>query len=1172
MTSQTDFQLAALDPRSIYKLSKARKSGSSTNISVATASSTELASISSFGQTSSISRTNTVVTSSSGECRSRRDSRHKLRAHLFGTSPETIHKDSSDEESEGKNGLVEAARGVRDCLTRTSTAVTQRSGICTSKSQRRVLQSQALVTPDFTEPYLEDLDHVADQIRERAYFDHIAALNHVSSPVDEDMHVDSVASPIRRRSLFTPGIATRTPSDILRKLPSTERTLATTEQESGFNTLLPKSSLFPQLSDLDLIDRSRSSPGPRTSTPSTLDYTQLGGLKPGTLRITNGTESPIPRNPSPFIIPRKPLRTICPLEDYFTASEGRSSEDEDAIRPSSKSIQQSNKQPVESANTSLIRKDCIDEARHADMPITHCLVKLQYSENPLDYRNEATRSLSVDESNQRKPKELFHNTQIADLRAPPSAQTDEDPKIEDSSVAGLPRSPVDDSVDANLDFDSVHQPNKRFYRLSRAKSSKFTSPQKLIHNWNGFIDEAERRHSENQLHHFESLILTSFDEPSPATQMESGSISPSNMSTKAEHFHIGEENEALQLHTTTDSGYSSSSSIKSSEAPSLCEDLGNPNLPNPSTAESQNHSNVIENPQDLSLKASEQEPILNTPTKQSSRTRPSSCIVQTLAAKSGLLDSSTQSSSSTTMITGYTVKSTPLASTSRKLRKQRPLSQPPPEKLATVQAGRDIGESHIPPIPADIAAKHAARLDKFPSLEHTFPSLHHTDLKDRISSPALDFVSIRFPSPIPAKDEGQTLASSSQIELPEETNDVTLDRLNHRRSRTSFSFSNRRRRSSRNRTTQGCDTATSIFDFGTVIESLGGSPYDIARSTACSENLQLSKDTPPSPHQMSTKTPRAKSMLGMDELDAINLSRLRSQQTSHRSSRAKLIANSELEDTQSQQMRPVSLNSDIPPVPTLPISLASKTFDHRFGIPGKLPRPRSLVMDVPPLPALPTLEQVDFKEAEISRLASERGHILRPPHQTTNCLEGKLSEVRKQAIVRDIQKPVPDIMEGCKIDYQASSQRRRSADEERPQGPQFTPGSNAAKDHRSPVESFDTRTKVARPLTFVAQHPSHTLIVPPRHFHIPIAPSSSSPLSHDSCVTSLTSKSSPHGQPQGLSGRFEGGLSFGYEPGFGIGGSAGTRSMKTGASRKSIEVSLGYGIDLSDVPIFVAPS
>jgi len=56
-----------------------------------------------------------------------------------------------------------------------------------------------------------------------------------------------------------------------------------------------------------------------------------------------------------------------------------------------------------------------------------------------------------------------------------------------------------------------------------------------------------------------------------------------------------------------------------------------------------------------------------------------------------------------------------------------------------------------------------------------------------------------------------------------------------------------------------------------------------------------------------------------------------------------------------------------------------------------------------------------------------------------------------------------------------------------------------------------------------------------------------------------------------LTGRYDGGLQYGYEPGVGLGGSAGTRGAKTEASRKSVDVSKGFGLDLSDVPIFIAP-
>jgi hypothetical protein len=51
--------------------------------------------------------------------------------------------------------------------------------------------------------------------------------------------------------------------------------------------------------------------------------------------------------------------------------------------------------------------------------------------------------------------------------------------------------------------------------------------------------------------------------------------------------------------------------------------------------------------------------------------------------------------------------------------------------------------------------------------------------------------------------------------------------------------------------------------------------------------------------------------------------------------------------------------------------------------------------------------------------------------------------------------------------------------------------------------------------------------------------------------------------------RFSGGLEYNYEHGAGIGGSAGTRSLHSHASVKSLHFQHQYGVDLSDVPIMV---
>ena len=1172
MIGQTDSQIVALDPRSIYKLSKARKSGSATNISVTTASSIESALCSSPEQVSAITRTNTVVTSPGGDCRSRRDSRHKLRAHLFGTSPESVRRDLSDEESEGRHGLVEAARGVRDRLSRTSTIVSQRSGALRSKPQRNHPQSQLLVLSEPTEQEIEDSDHVANQIRERAYLDQMAALNHVASPVDEDMHVDSVASPIRRRSLFTPGIATRTPNDILCKPPSAERKLATTTQESYFNLTSSDSSPLSRLASLDLIDQHRSLPGPRTSTPSNLDYTELGGLKFGTLRITNGVESPKQRNQSPLTIPRKPLPIACPSGDYFTTSKGKNSDDENALSPLSEDTHQHNKQSIESMNTACQPNEQIGQSGRDGRPVGNMYMKMQQSGSPLKYKNEETEISSADESIQRDPKELCFKTNQLHLSVPHPILSQPSRTVTEDHVTEFSKSAFDTTPDLVSESNPIYQSSKKGRKLFRDKSSKPASPQSPNRNWNAFIDDAERRHSEVQFHQFEIVPMDGSNASSHATDSEPESLSSSNTSIQAEQLQECEEKgNRLQLPTEAVSGYSSNSSLVSLAIPPPPKNLGNQTLSSQSALKSQYHSKPYSSLQDIRLGISEQESTLSLPIKKLTRTRPSSWITQTSATESLCLDSPTQRSSDKTILTRSSMSSTLASSKSRKLKKERPLSQPSPMKLATVQASRDLCESYIPPVPADIAARHAERLHNFPLLEHTFPSLHHTELRDSTPSPDLVRVPIRFPSPSHATDDEHTSASLSLEGSLERTRDIATDRPTYRRSRTSFIVSKYQRRSSRDRVANERNVTTTIADFGTVTESLGDSPYDVARSTRFSETPISSNDSLSHPHQMTVRTPRAKSMIGMDELEAIELSRLRSQHKNRGSSRLGSALHNKFEDGFGRQLRPVSLDTDIPPIPALPTSVSPKTFNDRGGVPGKLSRPRSMAMDVPPLPALPSPQQVERREAEISRSASEKSHVLRPPHNT-KVSATELSKNRTPEVTEQVRKPVVDVAQGWESYSQAWSQRRKSAGDGLLQRNQATKGSDVAKDYLSRLESLDIQPKVTRPRSFVAQHPSQNLSVPSRPFHVPVAPPPSVPIPHDGYSVPSQSFNPLQRQIQRISGRFEGGLAFGYEPGFGIGGSAGTRSMKTGASRKSVDVSLGYGIDLSDVPIFVAPS
>lgn len=71
-----------------------------------------------------------------------------------------------------------------------------------------------------------------------------------------------------------------------------------------------------------------------------------------------------------------------------------------------------------------------------------------------------------------------------------------------------------------------------------------------------------------------------------------------------------------------------------------------------------------------------------------------------------------------------------------------------------------------------------------------------------------------------------------------------------------------------------------------------------------------------------------------------------------------------------------------------------------------------------------------------------------------------------------------------------------------------------------------------------------------------------------STVNSRTQSQSP--EDMASWGRYSGGLSYGYEGrGVGVGGSAGTRSLHSAASSKSLHWRNQYGVDLSDVPVML---
>lgn len=222
--------------------------------------------------------------------RRRCKSRSRLRAYLYGSS-DSSHGLSSDEDG---------SPIARNRFSRSGSALLLLSSAKASTSH--LSSSSRSHLPSASEPDEDAI--VAERIKQRAHTDSLAASNHVSSPLDENKHVDSVFAPVRRKSLYTPGLATRNVSDILRKPPPPERpqkALSEADRNYYYNPCHPESSPLGRLAALRASEDGRS-------TPSSLDISHLGGLQLGTLRVTNGLacHPPDAREISPSSLPSAP--------------------------------------------------------------------------------------------------------------------------------------------------------------------------------------------------------------------------------------------------------------------------------------------------------------------------------------------------------------------------------------------------------------------------------------------------------------------------------------------------------------------------------------------------------------------------------------------------------------------------------------------------------------------------------------------------------------------------------------------------------------------------------------------------------------------------------------------------------------------------------------------------
>ena len=1029
--------------------------------------------------------------------------RQGLREHLFGDSQVSRRDDLSEGEE-----VSDTARGMRQRLSRTGTMLSKRASIRLSLNPQN--RSSTSIARESSIPP-EDEEEVATKIKQKAFRDKLASLNqplHVT--IENDGVEETIISPIRRRSMMTPGLATRHPSDILAKPPGLWKPVADPDNEYYYNRNLSESSPLARIAALDLANGVLN-PESRSATPLDVDYGNLSG--PGALRITNGVASPVPSMRSTNLSLRKSSLDLRDQTEYFSLSHARPSESRLAglrlqeVRRSGE-FADAYREYAKRQSGEISRGDSDRRPIHPRSSMSY-----EISAKPRNFEPGL-----VTETVRPKSKHMRSRSQV--------------PIPRQSSLAA--EDYMFDLSDNPFSTEATTKPNEFEDNLFEDQVSQHGVS---LHN-------PQSQESDDEAVVFE--YCGSFEQVRGASVRDFDS-SPSN----AENTHFGEmepyEEPKPQNINNSDSGYSSGSSLRSINNP-----LQHARVEREPRLMTRQINNItVQNPTSPSIMKS-LPPVLSS--------RPQIAPVPSATTKSSLFTWSYQNSSETipTIISTETASSQ-TSTISRKLQKPRPKSQPPPSNRVAIQSHPDITAAClIPPIPIEVAERNARRMRDLPPLVHTLPSIDDEKVKPEIERSPPVSGPVRFPTP--SQEDVQSVQ-------PDETGKSRRVSM-----RQSLLGSNKAQKRHSYQATASTDDQVTIATLGDVTRSLGSGPYDAAFLTHPTRP-QHSQRAYTGFHHISPSMPKAKSMVGMNDSEALEVSRLR---TKYRTSSLDAVD--------------AKLQSG-PPLPE------KRQFNDRGGIPGKMPRLSTLPQEQPPLPSIPVAVQVQMRETQIVDLSYDQGVAPRPAAQRkahSMIIQPSNPTPSKQPVIdwsssREAwakhRKDAGDALADTSSRYMAEERARTDREVTLPQvmdrpsrwslpsaeRDQYGVGRSRVDRLRAEGQSSPTR----RSLQLSDQQPSAAGQV-----YLYSSSTSKLPSSHSAEVEPRFPTPSP--RPEGfnipagtvarLSGRFDGGLGYGYEPGQGVGGSAGTRNLPSKASRKSIEVSKGFGLDLSDIPVFISPN
>ena len=767
----------------------------------------------------------------------RRDSRQKLREHLFG--PDAAAGDERAVEEAPESSEDERRRGPARSIRH---RFAKRPSLRLTFPGGKAHSTTSLVREPSVGAVAEDETRVVARIKEKAHADQLLAYHQEGS----ERHT----SPFRRRSLLTPGLATRHPSDILRKPPppppppgppvaADDDASPAIERAYYYDPQRSESSPLARLAALDLA-RAASPALTRCGTPASLDYGHLAGAG-AALRVTNGVASPAPsarsRRRHPTLPDTRALGAWGREEGVSVAEEGpRSPAFEgprspasptrtavlhethrrgDEIAPSSPSGDAGARREIVRRKPSALRYEREALERAASQRARE--YRSELPDSPFKERPGSRLSFVATSKPSAMEDDLFEaqsvRSSVALEDSGPSVRSsvvtveETVPSVRSSVEVGEPARSVRSSVKARKPVppapavDSVADPaaNTPASFVDEAlgmNDGPFPLVTKETEDWSrplptpvarlGYQYEPKKQTQQPQQGRPEQqqpgqwpqqtrqgqrdpqqqgLRPQQWQRQRPVTY-DASRPPPSPVATRQSTFDS-------QQTVKSDSGYSSGSSLCSLQMQPPTARHDNPGRSGYGERPVSEHwplrrkpvggtypltaSNEIPAPSRDQLAATNDRPAISIDTSAASAKSGSSLDAPRSSTERSAPSIDTPASSiephsplarkpATPNVRPAlaTTASASSAATARKLQKARPVSLPPPAARITVQCQRAIN-THIPAIPAAVAARNAARMQDCPPLQHTLPSVDHAtadpDEVGPVSAP------LRFPSP-----------------------------------------------------------------------------------------------------------------------------------------------------------------------------------------------------------------------------------------------------------------------------------------------------------------------------------------------------------------------------------------------------------------------------------------